>query len=80
MTANAWLLLSWVLAGAAVLVAHAVVLAQALRAPELDGRWRAAALLLPPAAPVAAWVAGRRVAPVLWLALVVLYAVLRLLE
>ncbi|MCZ7682712.1 MAG: hypothetical protein M5U28_29520 [Sandaracinaceae bacterium] len=33
-----------------------------------------------PLAPVAAWVAGRRVAPVLWLALVVLYAVLRLLD
>ncbi len=78
-TAHAWLLFSWVLAGAAVLVAHAVVVVQALGASELDWRWRAAALL-PPLAPVAAWVAGRRVAPVLWLALVVLYAVLRLLE
>lgn len=79
MTAHAWLLLSWVLTGAAVLVVHAVVLVQAVGARELAWRWRIAALV-PPIAPVIAWVGGRRVAPVLWLLLVVAYAVLRLFE
>ena len=77
-TGEAWLLLAWVLAGAAVLVAHAVVLVQAIGAREL-GWWRLAAVL-PPVAPITAWKAGRRAAPVAWLLLVLTYVVLRLLE
>lgn len=77
MTGPAWLLLSWVLVGAAVLVAHALVLRQCLSARELPRRVRLLAFLLPPVAPLVAWIAGRRVAPVLWAGLLVAYLVLR---
>ncbi len=77
MTGRAWLLLSWVLVGAAVLVVHAVVLWQ-LRS--VGWRAKVAALLIPPIAPALAWRAGRRVAPILWAVLVVTYVALRLLE
>lgn len=79
MSAHAWLLLSWVLVGAAVLVAHAVVVAQALCARQLDWRFRLAALV-PPIAPFVAWYGGRRVAPIAELVLIVVYATLRALE
>jgi len=78
-TGEGWLLLSWVLAGAAWLVAHVAVVWLALSARELSTRLRLLSLL-PPAAPVVAWVAGRRVAPVLWGVLLVTYAGLRMLE
>lgn len=79
MTGRVWLLLAWVLVGAAVLVAHAAVLWQ-LRGSELDWRARLAALLVPPLAPVLAWRAGRRASPIAWALLVITYVVLRLLE
>ncbi len=77
MSGRAWLLLSWVLVGAVVLFAHAVVLWQLRNAGR---RIVLAAILIPPAAPVLAWREGRRVAPALWLALVATYVVLRTLE
>lgn len=77
MIPSAWLLSSWIVVGAAVLIVHAVVLWQVARSPEPTSKWRWLALV-PPVAPVVAWMGGRRVAPILWTALVVLYLVLRL--
>ena len=79
MTANAWLLVSWTVLGAAWLVTHVLVVFQALRADALAWRWRLLALV-PPAAPGVAWAGGRRAAPVLWGALLVLYVLLRVAE
>lgn len=79
MTAQAWLLLSWTLVGAAWLVLHALLVWQSLRAGGLAWRWRLLALL-PPVAPGVAWAGGRRAAPILWAALLVLYVLLRLME
>jgi len=78
-TGEGWLLLGWVLAGAAWLIVHVAVVWLALSERELSKRLRLLALL-PPAAPVVAWAAGRRVAPVLWGVLLLTYAGLRLLE
>lgn len=77
MTPGAWLLLSWILVGAAALIVHAVVLWQVLWAKEPAGRWRLMALF-PPAAPVIGWLGGRRVAPILWGVLALTYLALRL--
>jgi len=76
-TGGTWLLLSWILVGAAVLVVHAVVLWQVIWAERTEARWRWLALL-PPAAPVIAWLGGRRVSPILWGAFALTYLVLRL--
>ncbi len=78
-TPEAWLLLAWVLVGAALLVVHVVVVWLSLRAKSLRLTTRLLALV-PPIAPGIAWVAGRRVAPVLWGVLLVTYVVLRLAE
>jgi hypothetical protein len=78
-TARVWLLLVWVLVGTAVLVVHAVVLWQVIRARQVEPRWRWLALI-PPLAPVLAWVDGRRVAPIAWIVMVVVYVTLRLFE
>ncbi|MGF1466366.1 MAG: hypothetical protein ACFCGT_09540 [Sandaracinaceae bacterium] len=73
------LLLSWVLVGAALLFVHVLILAQVLRAASLS--WGARALaLFPPFAPIVAWVGGRRVTPVVWAVLLVVYLALRLLQ
>lgn len=79
MTPRAWLLLSWIVVGAAVLIAHAVVVVQVFRARKLawKHRWWA---LVPVAAPVLAWIDGRRVSPIFWGALVLTYLVLRAVE
>ena len=77
MTGQAWLLVSSILVGALWLVLHAVVLWQSLRADSLEWKWRLVALL-PPAAPAVAWAGGRRAAPILWAALLVLYLLLRM--
>lgn len=80
MSGHAWLLVAWIVVGAAVLIVHAVVLAQVwVHARALDWRWKLAALV-PVFAPIAAWIDGRRVAPILWLLLVAGYAGLRVLE
>lgn len=79
MTPRTWLLLSWILVGAAVLVAHVVVLRRALGAKEVSATWRWLSLV-PPVAPVVAWIGGGRVAPIVWGGLVVAYVVLRVLE
>lgn len=77
-TASAWLLIAWIVAFAALLVVHAIVLAQVwFHARKLDPRWRMAAFF-PPLAPFAAWLDGRRLMPLVWLGLVLLYAGLRL--
>jgi hypothetical protein len=76
MGSAAWMLIAWVLVGAAFLLAHAVALWQGVSARSLPPAWRIAALL-PPAAPVVAWKGGARVAPVLWGVALVTYVVLR---
>ena len=80
MSGHAWLLIAWIVVGAAVLIVHAVVLAEVwVHARKLDWRWKLGALV-PVVAPIAAWIDGRRVAPLVWLVLVVIYFGLRLLE
>lgn len=76
MTPKTWLLLSWVVVGMFVLIAHAGVLARALMSNERY-RWVA---LFPPAAPILAWRAGARGWPIVWLVLLILYVILRLLQ
>lgn len=78
-TSESWLLLSWIVAGAAFLVAHLVNVWQSLSAKALAVKWRVLSLV-PPAAPAVAWAAGRRVAPVVWGVLLVTYVVLRAAE
>lgn len=77
MTGEAWLLVTMVLVGAAWLVVHVVTLVQALRAEDLETRWRVLALV-PPATPFVAWKGGKRIAPALWLGVLVCYVVLRI--
>lgn len=79
MTARTWLLLSWIVVGAAVLVAHVVLVWRVLREKEALGndRWWA---LVPVATPILAVRARRWVALSVWGALLITYGVLRLLE
>jgi hypothetical protein len=77
-TAEAGLLIAMTLAGAAFLVVHVITTWQALVTDGLAWKWRLLALL-PPAAPVVAWKAGRRVSPLLWVGVLSCYAVLRVL-
>ncbi len=79
MTGHAWLLLSWIVVGAAVLVAHVVLVWRVLRSDDLPARQRWWALL-PLATPVLAFKAGRRWSLGAWVILLVTYVVLRLLE
>ena len=79
MSSRTWLLLSWIVVGAAVVVVHAVVLRQALNASSIPRRRRLWAFV-PIVAPIMAWVDGRRAGPVAWMILVTGYVVLRLLE
>ena len=90
MTSRAWLLLGWVIVGAAALLAYVVVAWQALRAPgaadpgapetpRAAPRWRFLALI-PPLAPGVAWALGRRAGPIVLAILVAAYVGLRLLE
>jgi hypothetical protein len=76
-SARAWLLVSWILVGAAVLVVHVVLLYQVVRAREYRWTTRIWAIV-PPLAPVVAWLEGRRAVPILWVVLVVLYVILRM--
>ena len=76
-SADAWLLLAWILVGAAFVVTHLAVLRTAWKARGLALGVRLLALL-PPLAPFVAWMAGRRATPVLWVALVLTYIGLRL--
>lgn len=79
MTGRTWLLLSWIVVGAAVLVVHAVLLWQVFRSEKLSWSWRLGALV-PVVAPVAAWVEGKRASVIVWGLTVVLYVALRSLE
>ncbi|MBZ0120576.1 MAG: hypothetical protein K8H88_26520 [Sandaracinaceae bacterium] len=76
MGARAWLLLAWVLVFAVGLFAHVVVTWQGLAQTKRE-RWWA---LLPPAAPIVAWRAGRRAWPIFWALAWITYGVLRALE
>lgn len=78
-TPEAWLLASWVLVGAALLVTHVWALLSALRSKRLSVGLRLIALI-PPATPVMAFIGGRRRAAVLWVVLLVTYIVLRLMR
>lgn len=78
MTWRTWLLLSWIVVGAAILVVHVAVLRQALNAASIPRRRRLWAFV-PIVAPLMAWVDGRRVGPIAWVVLVVGYVVLRLI-
>ncbi len=71
------LLIAWVAVGAALLVAQVVNMWLGLRAKGLAFGWRLLSLV-PPAAPAVAWAGGRRVAPILWGVLLVVYVALRL--
>jgi hypothetical protein len=77
MTPAAWMLLAWVLSGAAFLVLHLVALWRALRARELAVPWRLLALV-PPATPVVAWMGRERTVAVLWGLALAIYVVLRI--
>ena len=79
MTSDTWLLLSWIVVGAAVLVAHAVLVWQVLRSDDLPAgvRWWA---LVPVVTPVLAFKAGGRWSLAVWALLLLTYVVLRSLE
>lgn len=79
-TPRTWLLLSWILVGAAVLVAHVVLVWQILRRmgdPPGRQRWWA---LIPVVAPFFAYHDKRWVTLGVWGSLVLAYVVLRFLE
>lgn len=76
MLAETWLLIALILTGAALVVVHCILIWTALRASDLDWRWRALAFI-PVLALPAAWKAGYRVWPIVWGVLLVGYAVLR---
>jgi len=78
-TSRTWLLLSWIVVGAAVLVAHVVLVWRVVREKEALGqhRWWA---LVPVVTPFLAVRAKRWVALSVWGAFVVTYVVLRLME
>ena len=74
-----WLLSLWIVAGAALLVVHLVVLWRVIRSRRPEGGWRWFALI-PPVAPLIAWIGGARVAPIAWVIFAAIYLALRLME
>jgi len=76
-TPEVWLLIGWIVVGAAFLVVHLVLLWLCVGAANLSVTMKAVAFL-PPATPVVAWISGRRTQPILWLVLLVVYVGLRL--
>lgn len=62
--------------GAAWLLLHVALLIRTARAPGLAIAWRVVAWL-PPATPIASWIAGARVRAVAWVLLGALYVALR---
>jgi hypothetical protein len=70
------LLIALVVVGAMWLVAHVAVLWKSLRAKELAWYYKLLAIV-PVAAPGVAWVAGSRVAPIVWGVLGAAYVTLR---
>lgn len=77
MTSAVWLLISWIVVGAAFLVVHLVLVWLCVRSPNLSMVTKAVSLI-PPATPVVAWISGLRTQPILWLVLLVVYIGLRL--
>ncbi len=76
-TAAVWLLIGWILVGAALLVVHLVLLWLCVRAPNLSLAMKLLSLV-PVATPVVGWVSGLRVQPILWVVLLGVYVALRL--
>lgn len=79
MTPRTWLLLSWIVVGAIVLIAHAALVWLVIRSKEPPGRHRWWALI-PLATPFFAFRDKRWVALGVWAGSIVTYLVLRLLE
>ncbi|MGE0788248.1 MAG: hypothetical protein AB7S26_21425 [Sandaracinaceae bacterium] len=79
MSPRTWLLVSWIVVGAACLVAHVALLVSVFRSEKLTLPVRLLALV-PALAPFVAWAADRRAVTVVWAVLVVAYLVLRALE
>jgi len=75
-TPEVWLLVGWILVGAAFLVVHLVTLWLCIRASNLTPAAKVIALI-PPATPVVAWRSGLRFQPILWAVLGALYVGLR---
>lgn len=69
-------LVSAIVLGAAVLVAHAALLVAVLRAERATMLERVLALL-PPALPIVGWKIGLRAGPIVWTVLVAGYLILR---
>jgi hypothetical protein len=76
-TEAVWLLIGWILVGAALLVIHLVCLWLCVRAPNLSLAMKALAFV-PPATPVVAWASGLRTQPILWVVTLAVYIALRL--
>jgi hypothetical protein len=76
-TPEVWLLVSWIVVGAAFLVVHVVLVWLCVRAANLSNLMKAVSLV-PPATPIVAWASGLRAQPILWLVLLVVYVGLRL--
>lgn len=73
---GASLLIAWIVTFAAWLFVHVIATVRVLRSPSLERRvkWLG---MVPVATPFVAWRGGARVSAVLWIALAVLYVVLR---
>ncbi|MCB9596381.1 MAG: hypothetical protein H6719_26905 [Sandaracinaceae bacterium] len=79
MTPRTWLLISWIVVGATVLVAHAAMVWQVIRSKDPPGRQRWWALV-PAVAPYLAFKDRRWITLGIWTTSVVAYLVLRALE
>lgn len=71
-----WLLVAWAGWGAVVLFTHLILVWQCVRSPLSTGL-RTLSVVVPVATPVVAWMAGRRVGPVVWLIALAGYFYLR---
>jgi hypothetical protein len=74
--ASLWMLILMTVMLAALLVTHLAVAWSAIRAEETKRVWKWLAIV-PPLTPYAAWTAGKRVGPVLWVVLAVGYTIMR---
>lgn len=74
-----WMLIAWIVIGAAWLVVHVFLVIAAIRGGALLPRLRWAALF-PPAAPIVGWFVGAQPASIAWCVLGLIYLVLRLMR
>jgi hypothetical protein len=75
MSGNAAWLIALIATSTIWMVVHVFILVRVLRAPQLRRSLRALALV-PVATPFVSWLSGARVVPLLWIALLILYATL----